>query len=402
MTERFAYTGVGTSGSRVADIVQAESREAALRALEREGIAVLSIGPMQQQRKNTFGARRIRSDERVIVVRQLATMTGAGVALLEALEAVAESLAERPIGEGVRAFAGALRRGAPIEDAFRTGLPGYPDYVYALAAAGAASGRLPAVLEEAAQHLAFEATLRRELAGALAYPTVLVSAAIAVFLFLFSTVVPRFVDMVGDRRRDLDGVGRAVLDLGALFADSPALAFALVLGLPAAVAATAATGRGRAALARLAGRMPGIRELALARARGMWARVMSFSIGAGVGMAAAADLAAASAAPGAFKDAMLRGNRAIRVGKPVHDAFGVEPAFDPIDRSLMSAAERSGAYAAMLSVVAERHEDAFRRRVKLLVTFIEQAAIAFVAIAIGAVVISLVTAITTLYDTIGA
>jgi type II secretory pathway component PulF len=258
------------------------------------------------------------------------------------------------------------------------------------------------VLDEAGQHLAFESGLRRDLAGALAYPALLVSAATAVFLFLFSTVVPRFVAMVGDRRSEIDGLGRAVLDLGAFFAQSPILAFGAVLFVPVVIAAVAATTQGRAALLRQIAHLPIVGALANARARAMWARIMAFALGAGVGMAPAADLAAASAGSGPFRDAVLRGNRAMRSGKPVHEAFGAEQAFDPIDRSLMRAGEKSGAYAPMFAAIAERHEDHLRRRLKLVVTFLEQAAIAFVAVSIGAVVISLVTAITTLYDTIGA
>lgn len=402
MTARFLYTGVTTTGSRVSDTVEGETQQEALRTLEREGIVALSMRPAEERDGHVARRGRIGDEERILVVRQVAAMAKAGVTLLEALESVAEALQGRPVAAGLRSFADELRRGAAIDAAFRTGLPGYPDYVYALVATGAASGRLPAVLDEAGQHLSFEAGLRRDLAGALAYPLLLVSVATAVFLFLFSTVVPRFVDMVGDRRAEIDGLGRAVLDLGAFFAQSPLLAFGSVLAAPAALVAAAATTEGRRALLRASERLPAIGALATARARAMWARVMAFALGAGVGMAAAADLAAASVRDGPFRDAVLRGNRAMRSGKAVHEAFGQQQAFDPIDRSLLRAGEKSGAFAPMFAAIAERHEEALRRRLKLIVTFLEQAAIAFVAISIGAVVISLVTAITTLYDTIGA
>lgn len=399
----FAYTGVSASGERVADVVAASSRHDALRRLEREGIAVLSVRPRDDVRLSVGLRRRgITDEERILVLRQVATMTRAGVTLLEALEAVAEALAERPVSDGVRSFADGLRRGEPIEAAFRNGLPGYPDYVYALVATGAAAGRMPAVLDEASQHLAFEIGLRRDLAAALAYPALLVGAAVVVFLFLFSAVVPRFVVMVGDRRAEIGGLGRAVLDLGAFFAQAPLLAFACVLAPPAALAMACATAEGRRTILRGLSWFPGVAALASARARAMWARVMSFALSAGVGMAKATELSIASAAPGPFRDALARGNRAMRDGAPVHEAFGAERAFDPIDRSLLRAGEKSGAFAPMFAAIAERHEENLRRRLKLVVILLEQAAIAFVALSIGAVVISLVTAITTLYDTIGA
>lgn len=399
----FSYRGVRATGERIADVIHAPDRVEALRRLEREDIVVTRLELVADAAPAVplWRRRSVTDQERILLLRQIALMTRAGVELLETLETLAGALRDRPIAAGLRAFAAALRRGDRIETAFRNGLPGYPTYVYALVGAGEASGRMDSVLDEAARQLSFEQTLRRDLRGALAYPTFLVCAALIVMSFLFAVVVPRFAAMIGDGRANISGLARVVLDAGAYFGAHPIGSFMMVAAALTSLVLAVASKGGRRFLAQTMERIPGLRDLVFARQRTTWARIMAFALTAGVGLFPAAELAVASAPEGRFRTLLTGAFRGLRAGRPVDEAFGAAGALDSVDRSLLRAGERSGALAPMFTAIAERHEEDLRRTLKTVTTFLEQAAIAFVALSIGAVVIGIVLALTGLYDSVG-
>jgi len=126
---------------------------------------------------------------------------------------------------------------------------------------------------------------------------------------------------------------------------------------------------------------------------------MSLAMGAGVGVLEAATLARAAVANGPLDAALEKSVAALRDGREVDVAFA--PALARADRSLLRAGQRAAALPEMFAVIADRHEDDLRDALKRLTAMVEPAAIAIVALAIGAVVLSLVTAMTGIYDTIG-
>ncbi|NEX95367.1 type II secretion system F family protein, partial [Caulobacter sp. 17J65-9] len=295
----------------------------------------------------------------------------------------------------------ALRRGDRIAAAVAEGLPGYPPHVYALIRAGEASGQLPRVLGEAARQVEAEARARREFADALTYPAFLTCAGLLVVGFLFYAVVPRFAQMLGPVRDQVDGLQNLVLSLGEGFHQHAVLVLATIAAACAVTAAVLSdAGVRRAGIEALA-RVPGLGRIVIQRQRAGWARIMAFSLGAGVGLLEAAELAAASLPDGRFRRSLAEAAVAFRAGKSPAEAFAAAGALSATDVSLLRAGQRSGVLAEMFQVVADTYEEDLRTTLKRAAVVAEQAAIACVASAIGAVVLSLVTALTALYDSIG-
>lgn len=400
LERQFTYRAVRASGEVVSAGVRAPDEAEALRRLAREGLTVTDISAAGGAGK-TGALKRSDATERALVLRQLAVMSKAGVELLESLDSVASALSGRQIAAELEKAAAGLRRGEPVARAFETALTGFPPYVFALIAAGEASGRLDAVLAQAAEELAYEDRVRRELSGALAYPAFLVAAGIGAMTFLFLFVVPRFASMVGDRAQELGGLPGFVLGLANV---SPTDAGLVALSLVVAALAlfrTSQTPNGRRALIGVLEKTPAIGSLWVSSQRARWARVMAFALEGGVGILQSASLAEAATPAGRFRDGLANATRALRAGKPVDASFGEEGALAAIDVSLLRAGQRSGALPAMFRAIAERHEADLKGALKRVSVILEQGAIALVAVAVGIVVLSLVSAMTGVYETIG-
>lgn len=398
---RFTYRAVGPDGAAVTSTIVADTRADALRRAAREGATVIELREAGEASLAATGAVKVSPEEAALVLKQLAVMIRAGVELLEALEIIAASLPGKPVADRLRAAAISLRQGDRLARALQTAAPFYPPYVYALIRAGEASGRLAQVLEEAARQMAFEQRVGRDIQNALVYPAFLVASGAASVMFLFYVVVPRFAEMLRNARAELNGLSALVIDAGETFHDNAALILGLIALAGAGLATFAATTEGKRALSTVAHATPGLRLLLLTRQRTAWSRIMAISLAAGVDVLEATALAAGALPEGKLKHDAMRAIPALRAGRPVDEAFLKSNALSVVDASLVRAGQRSGAMGEMFRAVADRNEEEMRDTLKRFTLILEPAAIALVALFIGAIVLGLVSALVGIYESIG-
>jgi type II secretory pathway component PulF len=362
------------------------------------GTAVISLAedaPAQTRQ------RRIATDHGILILKQLALMLGAGVQLLDAIETLAASLPGANGAAGLRNVAQTLRRGDRLGDALEEALPIYPAYVYGLVRAGEASGKLARVLAEAAQQLAFERRVQRDIMNALTYPAFLVVSGAGSVAFLLYAVVPRFAAMLENTRTRPTGAAQLVLNAGVAFHDNAPLILALLAAMAVALFLLIRSPATRPALLSIADTIPGLRGLLRARQQSAWTRIAALSLDAEVGILDAIALAVAALPDGRLKTSILAAAPALRAGRAIDAAFRDAGAVSQIDASLLRAGQRSGALAPMMHAVADRHEENFRDALRRFVSVVEPLAIAVVALMVGSIVLALASALVGVYETIG-
>lgn len=400
---RFRFRAIDASGVVVSDLLIADSRTDALHRLSATHRTVIGLQEVGESDAGALLQLRpsITTQERLLVLQLLSVMAKAGVELLEALEIVASSLGNRPISAGLRDAAAGLRRGETLSKSIERSIPGYPLYVYALIRAGESSGRLGQVIEEAARQFEYEDRVRRDVSNALIYPAFLVCSGLASISFLFYVVVPKFSEMLSNANAHLSGLSAFVIGAGNAFhAHTVAIFGGIVVAILLLVMA-ARTRTGGQFLSELAHATPGLRVLLATRQRASWSRIMAIALGAGVGILDSASLAAASLPPGKQQSQALHSIPALRSGRPIDEAFVKAGVLAPVDASLVRAGQRSGALADMFRSVADRNENAMRDALKRFTVLVEPLAIALVASMIGAIVLGLVSALTSIYESIG-
>jgi general secretion pathway protein F len=403
MRRRFRFQAIDANGARIADDVYADDRGDALKRVASTHSAIIDLREVTPEAagwKIELGPK-ITAQERIMALKQLAVMSKAGIDLLEALDITAASFPGRLLSAALGETILRLRQGEALWRALERTVPGFPDYVYALIKAGESSGRLGSVLEEAARQMEYEGRVRADLTNALIYPAFLVGSGMIGIGFLFYVVVPRFSEMLRNAHAQLHGLSALVIATGDVFsAHAPAILAALLIGVLAASGA-ARTKQGKLVLSDLANATPGIRFLIATRGRAGWARIMSIALYAGVGILEAAALASTSLPEGRQRARSLQSIQLLRSGLPIDEAFTRAGALAPVDASLVRAGQRSGALAEMFRAVADRNEDLMRDALKRTTLLAEPIAIGLVASIIGTVVIGLVSALTSIYESIG-
>ncbi|PZU53794.1 MAG: hypothetical protein DI552_13450 [Brevundimonas sp.] len=393
----FQYQAAQRDGQIVKGVISAGTEAAAVRRLSSDGLTVLKISPAAAARAD--GANRnLKPAERVLILRQLGLMLEAGVSLLEALDTVAQGMQARKGRQQFQAAIAALRRGDSLGQALEDNVPGFPDYLYAMARVGEASGRIAEVLKQAAEQMAYEDRLRKEFGNAMTYPAFLLSAGVAAIAFIFTQVVPRFGAMIGDDRSNVPAMSRWVLAAGE-FANANSALVLIILGvLAAAVAFIVTNPEIRARAYTVAHGLPVVGNVLQAREVSSWARLTAFALNNGVPILSAVGLARAAVPIGPFRQGLNRLESDLKAGMTLDASLAAHTKLEAMDLSLLRAGQRSGAVGAMFGFMADNYENRLKDSMKRMTSLLEPIAIAVISLIVGFVALSLVLALSSVYE----
>jgi type II secretory pathway component PulF len=399
MTEalNFQYEAAGRDGRMVKGLVSAASEAAALRRLAGDGLTVVKIRPAAPP-KAEGRERDLKPAERVLVLRQLALMLEAGVSLLESLDTVVQGMQARKGRRQFQLAIAALRRGDSLGQALEDNVQGFPDYVYAMARVGEASGRIADVLKEAAEQMAYEDRLQRDFANAMTYPAFLGCAGIAAVGFIFTQVVPRFANMVGEDRSNVPAMSRWVLAMGEYANANMALIGMVALALVAAIVFIVTNKKVREQAYEVAHGVPVIGGVIQAREVASWARLTAFALNNGVPMLAAVGLSRAAVPIGPFRRGLERLEGDLKSGLTLDASLGAHTRLEAMDLSLLRAGQKSGSVGSMFGFMADNYEARLRDRMKRMTSLLEPMAIGTISIIVGFVALSLVLALSSVYE----
>ncbi len=380
---RLSWRGVDAQGRRLSGTCHADSAAAVRHALAARGIAVLRV----RRELRLPRRRRARVAERAAALRRLAAVLDAGAPLDAALRTVSAREPRIELRDGLRALRRAVERGSDLAPAFQDALPGLQPAHTALLEAGTWTGDLPGALRSVAEELERRDTMRRQLRRAMAYPAVVAGTALAVLSLLLLGVVPRFEAIFAQSGQPLPAATRLIIAAS----DAFALVAPLLVGAAAVAAATlgpllrrrpAWRLRATAALTRLPGIGPSLREAALSR----WCETLSRLLGAGVSLLDALPRAAEAARGAALGPALERLERRVSAGEPLAAATRTGLPEAPDAAHLIAVGESAGRLEEMLAEAASLYRQRLETRLERLSAFLEPALIVVLGILTAGVV----------------
>ena len=393
----YRYRGLDANGGRVDGRVSASDRVDAQRQLEAQAIAPYEL-VADDGRTRRYERKRARPQDRQRFMRQLAVLLKAGMPLLSAFEIMEAEEPCRDLALAADGIRRDLRSGNRLSIAFSTHLPEFPTYAPRLIELGEATGDISTSLADIAQQMEDELRAASEVRNALAYPSFLAVAGVVAILFIFLFVVPRFAALLGDDRSNLPAFSRWVIESGVFLRDNLVQSLAVLGGV---VVVTAALLRDRSARDSLADALmsaPLIGAFLRSNEIARWSRICGTALSGGAPLLDAMRLAEASVRSRSRRKSLEEARRAIRSGESLDEALKKFTDFDAMTVNLIRTGRMSSSLDEMMLFVADTYEADARNRAKRLTSLAEPLAIAFIASVVGVIVVSLVMAMTSLYD----
>lgn len=389
----YRYAARTAAGERVRGSMEAPSAEAVLANLRTRALFVTAVDretPLARTVGRSLNLGRPSRRALLAFFRSFSTLIRAGVPMRRALDVTIERAADGVLRESLRSVLADVEHGTPLSDALGRRPRAFAPLHVAMIRAGEAGGILDDVLERLASFLERDADLRKKVRAALAYPAVVVTAALGLVLFLLARIVPMFAQMFDAFHVELPVTTRALLAAGDAL-QQPATwllgAAALCAGVVSAVVATR-TERGSLLLDRARLRLPIVGPLLHKAITARIARMLATLLRSGIELVTAIDVVRPVAGSPAYAAALERVDVALRAGEPLTAPLEASRLFDPLAVALVRVGEETGLVDEMLLKVAAYFESDVEAAIATLGAVLEPALIVALGGVVGFIVFS--------------
>ncbi|RUO26682.1 MSHA biogenesis protein MshG [Aliidiomarina minuta] len=231
----FAYRGRDTKGALIKGALQAADENAAAEQLLRRGVTPLDIVPHKASFQFDWQQLlqpKVSLTELIIFVRQMYSLTKAGIPMLRAMEGLAEHTSNKTLRKALQDITEQLERGRSMAAAMDDHKRVFPRLVIAVVHVGENTGQLEESFGQLIEYLEGEQETRKRIKSATRYPLfVIITLAIAVVV-LNIFVIPTFAEMFRNFAVDLPLSTRVLIASSAFFVN---FWWALLLAIGAGV-----------------------------------------------------------------------------------------------------------------------------------------------------------------------
>jgi len=202
----YAYTGRHVDGSQASGTIEAAGRSEVATQLEQRSIVPVSIkAALSKKTDKKESAKRseirleilerVSLDEVIMLSRQLASLTRAGVPIVASLRGLSDTVKNQLIAKNLAGVADNLEKGQELSKAIAHYPKLFSDLYISMIRVGENTGRIDDSFSQMASYLSLERQTIRNLKQATRYPT-FVFAAIGIFIAIINIfVIPSFKDV---------------------------------------------------------------------------------------------------------------------------------------------------------------------------------------------------------------
>jgi general secretion pathway protein F len=362
----YAYKGLSNSGRAVSGIVDADNPKGARLKLRRDGIFPTDVVEEERRQKSAaaegglnFGQlfERITPQDLALLTRQLATLVGAGLPLVDCLSALIEQT------EGARAkrilsqVREQVTEGTALADALKAHPRVFTDLYVNMVRAGEASGALDLVLLRLADYTESYATLRDKVRSALTYPVLMAVVSMAILFFLLSYVVPKITKIFSESKASLPVMTTILLAISGFMQDYWWLLLGVIVIVVVSIRISTRTPAGRMRFDRsvlsipYAGKV--LKKLALAR----FARTLSTLLNSGIPLLTSLDIVKNVVSNTVIAAAIEDARASIREGQSIAPPLKKSGLFPSMLIHMIAVGEKSGELEQMLAKAADSYDN---------------------------------------------
>ena len=393
----FEYTAINPVGKQVKGSIDSDTARAARQRLRSNGIYPTDIKEAKadtasskiQDVKKFFKTDKISTKNLSVATRQLATLVGGGIPLVDSLQALSEQTENMDFKRIMIDVRERVEEGSALAKALGAFPKAFPRLFVNMVASGEASGTLDAVLENLADYLEASLELRRKITAALFYPILMLGFCILVVTGLLVFVVPAIVEIFEKQGAVLPFPTRFMIGISAVIINYWYLLIATVFASVYLLKWYYAQPQGRDKIDRLKFKVPlygGLyRKICTARI----SRTLGTLINSGVGLLTALDIVKNIVPNVHVTRAIEEARDGVREGRSLARELARPGIFPSMLCQMIAVGEKSGELERMLDKAGKAYESEVNSSLAGLTSLIEPLMI----IGLGGIVLSIVISI---------
>lgn len=393
------YEAYSASGERSTGTIDAGTAAEAREQLKQRGLYALSVEAVGDDAAGTDRGDDLPAERAKILqprleslasfTRELSVLVATGVPVADALRAVERQEKDEAWAEIIGELRVAVERGRSLSEAMALRSEYFGTVYRSLVAAGEESGELDTMLTRLASIVRQQVVVRKAVAGALIYPSVLVFLSIASSVVMLLVVVPRFGEMFTSLDAELPVTTEMLLVASSILRSWWWVMIGGVAGAAVCMGVWVRSRHGRRVIDRAVLTAPVVSGIARGLGEARIARLLSTLLAAHLPLLEAVDLVAQSMTNSAYRRVIAEARKAVSAGDGLVTAFEASGIMTPRFVEAVRTGEATGRLSPVLASLSDHADHDNDASVKSLTKAIEPAIIGGMGIAIAFLALSL-------------
>lgn len=404
----YEYKGLDKAGKTVKGIQDAESQAVLRQMLQSRGVYVTDIyegkGGGAARRDGEVDLRqmleRVGLRDIAVLTRQLATLTKAGIPLVESLNALSDQVEKDELKRVISDIRQKVNEGSSLARSMGDHPKHFSNLYVNMVKAGESSGNLDVVLERLTEFLEAQIELRGKIIGAMVYPIIMMVVGLAIMSLLFIFVIPKVTAIFKDQGEALPWITQLLIGTSNLFANWWFIIFPLIGGAIYAFLQWKSTPEGKDAWDRWVLKVPVVGSLVRMIAIARFARTLGTLLNSGVPLLTALDIVKNILGNTRLVEVVEDARVNIREGESIAQPLKRSGEFPPLVTHMIAIGERSGQLEEMLDNVAVAYNQQVDMRIQALTTLLEPLMIVGMGIGVAVIVFAVMLPILQLNQTV--
>jgi len=408
---QFSYKARRKTGEVVQGVLDVADRAAALVQIERLGLFPVMVEGARGAAANVAAAsgeakgrslmpafskkkrlRRPKLQELATFTQQLANLLNSGMPLTVALNSMTHLESKGIPSDVSRALKQEVMEGRSLSDALAKQRTVFTDLYINMVRAGEQSGALVDVLRRLADHYNRFAEVQSKFKSALIYPAVVASVGIGIVIFFMTFMLPRFLTIFQGLNVPLPLATRILVGISHTFSSYWWVMLLLIITAVVLFKRFKATAEGMRKIDSWKMNAPVIGKVFRLNMFGQFARTLSTLLINGVPVLTALKITEEIVPNVIIKEALAKTREAVTDGKTIAQPLAQSKIFPQLMIDLIKIGEETGDVPGALKNVAETYENELTLALRVMTNLIEPAMIIVMAMLVGFLLFSVLSA----------
>ena len=419
----FTYKARKRSGEMVQGVLEVADRSTALLQIERMGLfpimvdggrastaasgrsegksAATSVWMPAMVREFLERKRKPKMRELATFTRQLANLLQSGMPLTVALNSMTHLQSKGIPSDVSRQLKQDVMEGKSLSDAMARQPHIFSDMYYNMIRAGEQSGAMVEVLKRLADHFERFSDLQSKFKSAMVYPAILISVGLVIAFFFVTIMLPKFLSVFDSMDVPLPMSTLFLKGMSDTLSQYWWLIILMVIGIGVLIARFNASEMGRRKIDHWKMNLPVFGNVNRLNLFGQFSRTLATLLQNGVPVLTALKITEQIIPNVIIKDAIGVTREEVTDGKTIAQPLGKSGIFPQLMIDLLKIGEETGAVPGALHNVADTYESELTIALRILTSSIEPAIIIVMALGVGFLMFSILSAMFAVTSSIG-
>ena len=401
---KYTYTAT-KDGRPLNGTIEAASKDAASATLTRQHARVILI--KEEANRIGFLKRRgkVKQKDLVIFTRQLSTMISAGVPLTRSLATMQAQTDNKYFAKVISGISKEIEGGMALGDTLAKYPNVFSDVYINMVRAGEAGGILDEILKRLAAQVEKDATIRKKIKSASAYPIAIFSITIVAFFGIMIFVIPKLgaiIKDLGGPDAKLPIYTQIMLDASTFMQKNAIIIIVLSVATIYFTKRYIKTPKGKYNFHNLLLHTPIIKMVITKIAVARFSRTFASLMSAGVSVLDALEVTGSAIGNNVIEAELKEAARQVKNGKQLSEPLAASPYFPAIVSQMLSIGEETGQTDTILIKVADFYEEEVDAVIDGISSLIEPVMIIVLGGVVGLIAASVMGPIASLSQNVGA